>query len=274
MTELEKITSSICADYRAGSAIDAPLPLHAASVTDAQQLLEALRLLLFPGLTGLDATQADTAAQIAQINRLLERLLLVPMRREREKCLALRMAFLAEIPRIRALLRQDLAAFLAEDPAATDAAQIILTYPGFWAITVHRLAHCLHRLGAPLLPRLLAELAHSRTGIDIHPAAQLGSPCFIDHGTGIVIGETAVVGNGVKLYQGVTLGALSTRGGQSLRGKKRHPTVEDGVTIYANASVLGGDTRIGAGATIGANAFVTSCVAAGATVPGTSQGRR
>ena len=119
-----------------------------------------------------------------------------------------------------------------------------------------------------MLPRLLAEIAHSRTGIDIHPGAQIGGSFFIDHGTGVVIGETCVIGRHVKIYQGVTLGALSTRGGQDLRGKKRHPTIEEGVTIYASASILGGDTVIGAGATIGGNAFVTSSVPAQTTVIG------
>lgn len=131
---------------------------------------------------------------------------------------------------------------------------------------MYRLAHELFRLGVPMIPRMMTEYAHSLTGIDIHPGATIGKYFFIDHGTGIVIGETTTIGDNVKVYQGVTLGALSTRGGQQLRGKKRHPTIEDNVTIYAGASILGGNTVIGAGSVIGSNAFITSSIAPGTTV--------
>ena len=177
-------------------------------------------------------------------------------------------AFLTGIPTIRAVLQQDLQAFLSGDPAAEGEEEIIVSYPGFYAIWVQRLAHRLYALQVPLLPRMMTELAHSRTGIDIHPGAVLGDGFFIDHGTGVVIGQTSVIGKSVKIYQGVTLGAISTRGGQRLKGKKRHPTIEDAVTIYAGASILGGDTVIGTGAVIGANAFVTSSVEPGAGVIG------
>jgi serine O-acetyltransferase len=177
-------------------------------------------------------------------------------------------AFLTGIPTIRAVLQQDLQAFLSGDPAAEGEEEIIVSYPGFYAIWVQRLAHRLYALQVPLLPRMMTELAHSRTGIDIHPGAVLGDGFFIDHGTGVVIGQTSVIGKSVKIYQGVTLGAISTRGGQRLKGKKRHPTIEDAVTIYAGASILGGDTVIGTGAVIGANAFVTSSVEPGAVVIG------
>ena len=152
------------------------------------------------------------------------------------------------------------------DPAASGKAEIIFAYPGLFAITVYRLAHVLYTLNVPMLPRIMTEHAHSITGIDIHPGATVGKYFFIDHGTGIVIGETTVIGDHVKIYQGVTLGGLSTRGGQSLRGKRRHPTIEDNVTIYANASILGGETVIGKDSVIGANAFLTSSVAPGTTV--------
>ena len=128
------------------------------------------------------------------------------------------------------------------------------------AITTNRIAHELFLLGVPLIPRMMTEYAHSHTGIDIHPGATIGKYFFMDHGTGIVVGETSIIGEHVKVYQGVTIGALSTRGGQSLRGKKRHPTIEDNVTIYAGASILGGDTVIGAGSVIGSNVFITSSV--------------
>jgi serine O-acetyltransferase len=155
---------------------------------------------------------------------------------------------------------------LTGDPAATTEEEIIAAYPGYYAITVHRIANSLHRLGTPVLPRMLSEIAHSHTGIDIHPGASIGPAFFIDHGTGVVIGETTVIGQNVKIYQGVTLGALSTRGGQNLRGVRRHPTIEDNVTIYAGASVLGGETVIGQGSVIGSNAFITKSVAPCTTV--------
>ena len=152
------------------------------------------------------------------------------------------------------------------DPAAYNKDEIIYSYPGLFAILVSRIAHQLHLLGVPLLPRIMTEYAHSQTGIDIHPGASLGRYFFIDHGTGIVIGETTEIGDNVKVYQGVTLGALSTRGGQSLKSKKRHPTICDNVTIYSGASILGGETVIGRGAVIGANAFITRSIPEGAKV--------
>ncbi len=174
--------------------------------------------------------------------------------------------FFRQMPQIRALVQTDVQASYDGDPAATSRDEIIFSYPGLFAIMVYRLAHVLHLLGVPMIPRMMTEHAHSVTGIDIHPGATIGAHFFIDHGTGIVIGETTVIGERVKIYQGVTLGGLSTRGGQSLRGKKRHPTIEDNVTIYANASILGGDTVIGAGAVIGSNAFITESVAPCTTV--------
>jgi serine O-acetyltransferase len=146
------------------------------------------------------------------------------------------------------------------DPAAGDTDEVIFSYPGIFAITAHRIAHELFGLKVPLLPRIMSEYAHALTGIDIHPGATIGEFFFIDHGTGVVIGETTTIGRYVKLYQGVTLGALSTRGGQSLRGVKRHPTLEDGVTVYSGASILGGETVIGNDAVISSNVFVTQSV--------------
>lgn len=168
--------------------------------------------------------------------------------------------FMMKFPDIRALIETDVQAFFDGDPASYNHSEIILCYPGLRAIVTARLAHELFVLGVPLIPRMMTEYAHSRTGIDIHPGATIGKYFFIDHGTGIVIGETTIIGDYVKIYQGVTIGALSTRGGQSLRGKKRHPTIEDRVTIYAGASILGGETVIGHDAVIGSNAFITSSV--------------
>lgn len=169
--------------------------------------------------------------------------------------------FFKKIPEIRALLATDIDAFYDGDPAAFNHNEIVLSYPGLYAITVARAAHELFLLSVPLIPRIMTEYAHSKTGIDIHPGATIGKYFFIDHGTGIVIGETTIIGEHVKIYQGVTLGGLSTRGGQSLKGKKRHPTIEDGVTIYAGASILGGETVIGHGSVVGSNAFLTESIA-------------
>lgn len=168
--------------------------------------------------------------------------------------------FFERLTEVRRLTQTDLDAAYDGDPAAFNKPEIIFSYPGQFAIMVNRIAHELHLLGVPIIPRIMTEYAHTKTGIDIHPGATLGEYFFIDHGTGIVIGETAEIGNNVKIYQGVTIGALSTREGQKLHGKKRHPTIEDNVTIYAGASILGGDTVIGHDSVIGANAFITSSV--------------
>lgn len=174
--------------------------------------------------------------------------------------------FLRQLPKVRAFLNEDLHAAFEGDPAASSLAEIIIAYPGLFAISIYRLAHELYELGVPLIPRVMTEYAHSRTGIDIHPGATVGHHFFIDHGTGIVVGQTTVIGNNVKIYQGVTLGALSTHGGQCLRNKRRHPTIEDNVTIYSNASILGGDTVIGHDSVIGGNAFITKSVKPGTRV--------
>lgn len=174
--------------------------------------------------------------------------------------------FLGRIPAVRDLVATDVQAAFEGDPAAFNYNEIILCYPGLRAIVTSRIAHELYVLGVPIIPRIMTEYAHSRTGIDIHPGAKIGRYFFIDHGTGIVIGETTIIGEYVKVYQGVTIGALSTRGGQTLRGAKRHPTIEDRVTIYAGASILGGQTVIGHDAVIGSNAFITSSVEAGAKI--------
>ncbi len=175
-------------------------------------------------------------------------------------------AFFGKLPKIREYVELDLLAAYDGDPAAKCLEEIVLAYPGLTAIMVYRLAHELYLLGVPVIPRIMTEYAHSETGVDIHPGATIGKSFFIDHATGIVVGETSVIGNNVKIYQGVTIGALSTRGGQKLAGKKRHPTIEDNVTIYSGASILGGDTVIGADSVIGGNTFITSSVPAGTRV--------
>ncbi len=174
--------------------------------------------------------------------------------------------FLKKIPKIREYIETDVQAAFDGDPAAFYKDEVIFSYPGLYAIFVNRVAHELYLLGVPLIPRIMTEHAHSLTGIDINPGATIGKYFFIDHGTGIVVGETTTIGDNVKIYQGVTLGALSTKGGRSLNNKKRHPTIEDNVTIYSGASILGGDTVIGKGAVIGGNCFITQSVPAGAKV--------
>lgn len=174
--------------------------------------------------------------------------------------------FISELPRIHKILITDAEAAFEGDPAAQSKEEIIFSYPGFYAIFVYRVAHLLYEDKVELVPRVMTEYAHSSTGIDINPGATIGEYFFIDHGTGIVIGETTVIGNRVRLYQGVTLGALSPRKGQILSGVKRHPTIKDNVTIYSGASILGGDTVIGEGAVIGGNSFITESVADNARV--------
>jgi len=182
--------------------------------------------------------------------------------RVNETCLE----FLRRIPKIREYIETDVQAAFDGDPAAYNKDEIIYSYPGMYAIFVNRIAHELYLMDVPLIPRMMAEYAHGVTGTDIHPGATIGKYFFIDHATGIVIGETTEIGEHVKVYQGVTLGALSTKDGQSLRNVKRHPTVEDNVTIYSGASILGGNTVIGKNAVIGGNAFITQSIPPGTRV--------
>ena len=171
-----------------------------------------------------------------------------------------------QLPRIQQLLLTDIDAIFDGDPAAQNREEIVLAYPGLFAIFAYRVSHELYLRHVPTIPRMMTEYAHSRTGIDIHPGAQIGSYFFIDHGTGIVVGETTVIGRNVKLYQGVTLGAMSPRGGHGSLPGKRHPTVGDDVTIYSGASILGGDTDIGDGSVVGGNVFLTRSVRSGTRV--------
>ena len=187
---------------------------------------------------------------------------------ENSHCFALAektaLALIEEIPEIRRKVQLDTIAAFNGDPAAKSNEEVILSYPGLEAIVVHRIAHFLYKNGVPIIPRIMSEHIHGKTGVDIHPGATIGESFFIDHGTGVVIGETTIIGNNVKIYQGVTLGALSVK--KSLQDKKRHPTIEDDVTIYAGATILGGDTVIGKGCTIGGNTWVTKSIPAGSVV--------
>lgn len=178
----------------------------------------------------------------------------------KQKAEEIGLAFIESIPKIQEKLLKDVEAGFDGDPAAKSKEEIIFSYPGLFAIFVYRYANALYKANVPFIPRIMTEYAHSQTGIDINPGAEIGEYFFIDHGTGIVIGETTVIGNHVKIYQGVTLGALSTREGQKLAGKKRHPTIEDNVVIYANTTVLGGKTVVGKNSVIAGNTFITNSV--------------
>ena len=284
---ISSLTDALLADYAQGRAIDRIEPFSQPDREIIVALIGKLKRLLFPGYFrdpsyriynmqhSLAVLMEDTAyhlgRQIAIALRLGESVDAARARELDAQAQELTVQFLERLPEVRALLQTDLEAFFDGDPAATSLDEIIIAYPGLQAILVNRLAHVLFELKVPLIPRIMTEHAHSRTGIDIHPGATIGRYFFIDHGTGIVIGETTVIGDYVKIYQGVTLGALSTRGGQSLRGKRRHPTIEDRVTIYSGASVLGGDTVIGHDAVIGGNAFITSSIAPGTRVSVKSQ---
>ena len=245
------------------------------------EILEMIREVVFPGYTGAkDITSSnvtyvvgDILCQIQnELSEQIERALRHQCRLENCNCdscgvMAKEVTeyMLSQLPKIRSLLKTDIQAAFDGDPAASSLEEIVLSYPGLRAITTHRIAHELYLKNVPLIPRIMSERAHHETGIDIHPGAKIGERFFIDHGTGIVIGETAVIGNDVKIYQGVTLGALAPAKGQSLRGIKRHPTIEDDVTIYAAATILG-DVVIGKGVVISGNVWIRKSVPAGVIV--------
>ena len=195
----------------------------------------------------------------------------------RTKASRLSAEFLTKLPEIRAMLALDLQAAYDGDPAAKSLDEIIFSYPGMMAVTVYRLSHEFFEMQVPLLPRIMSEIAHTETGIDIHPGAKIGKAFFIDHGTGVVIGETCVIGDNVKIYQGTTLGALSfpkDERGRIIRGHKRHPTIEDDVTIYSGATILGGDTVVGKGSVVGGNVWLTHSVPPGTRVVMEAKGQK
>jgi len=261
-----------------------------------EELLNRLVRLLFPGLLGSrlrdipaltqhvrDEMRSVAARLQPQIAFALDARRHGAERREAERSTAgidpdigtqaetITLNFLSTLPAIRELLSDDVQAAFDGDPAAGDTDETVLCYPGVYAIAVHRLAHELYRLGVPTVPRIMSEHAHCRTGIDVHPGARIGRSFFIDHGTGVVIGETTVIGNFCKVYQGVTLGAKSfprDAYGRLARDTKRHPTLEDHVTVYAGATILGGDTVIGSNCIVGGGVFLTTSVPAGHVVRG------
>jgi serine O-acetyltransferase len=269
----DRLAARLIDSYRADARAVA-LAAHALPLPDASlKILEDIIALMFPGYYGRrDLTDRTLSRQIADsIADLAPRL-----EKEIGHCLQhgrqtdaltrarlLCVKFIDGLPQIRALLLRDVQAAFDGDPAATGTDEVILAYPGLLAVSVYRIAHALHELGVPMMPRIMTEWAHGRTGCDIHPAAEIGPSFFIDHATGVVIGATTKIGSGVRLYQGVTLGAMSLprdAGGQVIRGQKRHPTIENGVTIYAHATVLGGQTTVGADSIIGGSVFISHSV--------------
>lgn len=283
--KIERATDALIESY-AGAGVKIqhldfqPLPSHAEII----RVLVTIHELLFPGYIG---SQELTGAQLRlhvesrmawlydSLTEQFKRAICHSTRVESGcevtniEAGELAAAFLSELPRLREVLATDVAAAYEGDPAATSFDEIIFSYPSVYAVMVYRLAHELNKMRVPLIPRIMTEHAHHRTGIDIHPGTRIGARFFIDHGTGVVIGGTAVIGNNVKLYQGVTLGAFSfdkDAAGQLVRNTKRHPTIEDDVVIYAGATILGGETVIGRGSVIGGNVWLTHSVPPGTRV--------
>lgn len=275
--EISQITKSILDDYGTGRNIDKMDLFNQPSKEEIIAIVEDLLKIVYPGyyrdrsykIYNIKSNSTVTIEDVAyHLNKQILLALKYTAKEEKdvekltEQAEKDTVTFLKKIPDVRAMLETDLEAAFQGDPAAKYRDEIILSYPGMFAITVNRLAHELFLLEVPLIPRIMTEYAHSITGIDIHPGATIGKYFFIDHGTGVVVGETTVIGDRVKIYQGVTLGALSTRGGQKLRDVRRHPTIEDDVTIYSGASILGGETVVGKNSVIGSNVFITSSIPA------------
>jgi serine O-acetyltransferase len=268
------------------------------SEQQVESIIEQCRALLFPGYAGPDVDRGSPTAlrdiiraRLIELRLALHRQVYRAAHHKRQQSLGrselecvecagkadeITDRFLGQLPELRRKVTLDLHVAYESDPAATGVDEILFCYPGMYAITVYRMAHALLREGAVVIPRIMTEVAHRRTGIDIHPGAEIGDSFFIDHGTGVVIGETTLIGRRVRIYQGVTLGALSVPQGETrpTPGHRRHPTLEDGVVIYANATILGGQTVIGQGSVIGGNAFVTTSVEPGSKVPGSSRTQR
>jgi serine O-acetyltransferase len=272
----EELLESYLGDERARRISRRYLPSREAIAHILQSVLD----LMYPGYFGRgDLSLENLGGYVAQalgelapkIEREMEHCLCYGREREASpefgecapRAHELTQVFLSRLPEIRALLVRDVQAAFDGDPAATNLDEVILAYPGVLAVSVYRIAHALYDLGVPMMARIMTEWAHAKTGCDIHPGAKIGGGFFIDHATGVVIGETTKIGEGVKLYQGVTLGALSLpkdESGHIIRGRKRHPTVEDGATLYANATVLGGQTVVGAQSVIGGSVFLTRSI--------------
>ncbi len=280
--EIQGILGDILNDYKKERAVDKMDIYHQPDKQEIMEILDNLLTIVYPGffrdkthkIYNVEHTVSTLIEDVVfhlnkQIAVVLRYTKAFPEEEENnieEFAMKASVSFLKTIPKVREYLETDLQAAYDGDPAARSKDEIIFSYPGIYAITVYRLAHELFLLNVPLIPRMMTEQAHSKTGIDIHPGATIGKYFFIDHGTGIVVGETTVIGEHVKLYQGVTLGALSTQGGQKLRNVRRHPTIKDNVTIYSGASILGGETVIEEGVVVGGNSFITKSIRKGTKV--------
>ncbi len=279
---ISKIVDDIAGDYDKGRPIDKTDMFSQPDSDVIISLIGKLQRIAFPGYyvdknnkiynikTAIGAVTEDVAynlnKQIALALRYDKKYMDASEETILEASENITVEFMKSIPLVREYLDTDIEALFVGDPAAESKEVIIMCYPGLYAISVQRFAHVLYKLDVPMIPRIMTEHAHSITGIDINPGATIGKYFFIDHGTGIVVGETTEIGEHVKLYQGVTLGALSTRAGRGLIDKKRHPTIEDNVTIYSGASILGGDTVIGHDSVIGGNVFLTKSIPANTKV--------
>lgn len=276
MQTTENLINDILDSYKRYGAINT---LEADCFPNKESVIQVvldMQNLVFPGFATAESFDAQNMRYLtgARVNRIVQTLSTETKKALRylckaqsdEKngthCLALAektaLSLISFVPELRRLALLDAEAALANDPAANSIEEVILSYPGLEAITVHRIAHYLHKMGVPIIPRIMSEYIHGKTGIDINPGATIGEAFFIDHGTGVVIGETCVIGNHVKIYQGVTLGALSVT--KALQDKKRHPTIEDNVTIYPGATILGGNTVIGKDSIIGGNVWLIKSV--------------
>lgn len=275
--QVESIVDTILEDYRNGRSIDRMNPFAHPDKEVVIDMIGKLMRIVYPGFSRdknyrIYNTHHNLSMLIEDVMyNMVKQLTMVfqadmEEQQAQEKAQQVSLDFFRAIPALRDVIQTDVEAFYDGDPAAYSTDEIVYCYPGIFAITVYRLAHVLYAMGVPLLPRIMTEHAHSETGIDINPGAAIGKYFFIDHGTGIVIGETTEIGENVKIYQGVTLGALSTRKGQQLKGVKRHPTIRDNVTIYSGTTILGGETVIGKGATIGGNAFIVNSITEGMKV--------
>lgn len=287
MPDMNNLVEKILDSYNSLGGINAAGTNSFPNRENVVSVLNDLHCLIFPGYKTAEEISAQNIRYITgqRINRIvsiltkeIQKALVFKMNLnspqnsnldiEKTTCFQLAeqtsLALIEAVPELRRQIDLDTKAAFSGDPAAKSDEEVIVSYPGLEAIIVYRLAHFLYTCGVPVIPRIMTEYVHGKTGIDIHPGASIGESFFIDHGTGVVIGETTVIGKNVKIYQGVTLGALSVK--KNLQDKKRHPTIEDDVTIYANATILGGQTVIGKGAVIGGNTWLTESVPAGTTV--------
>jgi serine O-acetyltransferase len=283
---LESLTDEILDSYAADERISRIGQTFLPSRTRIVEILELIRQLIFPGFFGHKRLTKENvrfhvgnllirvAEELSdQVRHCLCSVRCCSQCKDPEACRLeaerTTQEFLRRIPKIRRMLALDAQAAFDGDPAAKSIDEVIYCYPGFYAVTVYRIAHELLDLGVELMPRIMTEHAHSVTGTDIHPGAKIGRSFFVDHATGVIVGETTQIGDNVKIYQGVTLGALSfpkDERGRAIKGLKRHPTIEDDVTIYANATILGGETVVGRGATVNGNVFATKSISAESTV--------